>query len=206
MALNPEILKALAGASGKTSGAFNAEAANAGMATNQKAGAWNLGQSIIDILSTGGYASAGITRKFGENVSAIQRGDLGGLLDLLNPLSVFPSAVKGVVDRRTYSENLRDLGVEKNTSTWLGLALDIGLDPTTYITGGTIAGVKGAAAGTRLASAANKANAVVVRSAAEAAAMNLPDVSRAFVPVVEPLTQGQKLGNYLTGTCLKCMS
>ena len=199
MALNPEILKALAGASGKTSGAFNAEAANAAMSTNQKTGAWNLGQSIIDILSTGGYASAGITRKVGENVASIQRGDLGGLLDLLNPLSVPGAAVKGVQERRTYSENLRDLGVDKNTSTWLGLALDIGLDPTTYITGGTIAGVKGAAAGTRLASAANKANAVVVRSAAEAAAMNLPDVSRAFVPVVEPLTQGQKLGNYLTG-------
>jgi len=199
MALNPEILKALAGASGKTSGAFNAETANSAMAANQKSGAWNLGQSIIDILSTGGYASAGITRKVGENVAAIQRGDLGGLLDLLNPLSVPGAAVKGAQERRTYSENLRDLGVEKNTSTWLGLALDIGLDPTTYITGGTIAGVKGAAAGARLASAANKANAVVVRSAAEAAAANLPDLSRAFVPVVEPLTQGQKLGNYLTG-------
>ena len=199
MALSPEVLKALAGASGKTSGVFNAEAANAAIGTNQKAGSWNLGQSIIDILSTGGYASAGITRKVGENVSAIQRGDLGGLLDLLNPLSVPGAAVKGVQERRTYSENLRDLGVDKNVSTWLGLALDIGLDPTTYITGGTIAGVKGAAAGARLASAANKANAVVVRSAAEAAAMNLPDVTRAFVPVVEPLTQGQKLGNYLTG-------
>ena len=199
MALNPEILKALAGASGKTSGTFNAEAANSAMATNQKSGAWNLGQSIIDILSTGGYASAGITRKVGENVASIQRGDLGGLLDLLNPLSVPGAAVKGVQERRTYSENLRDLGVEKNTSTWLGLALDIGLDPTTYITGGTIAGIKGAAAGTRLASQANKANAVVVRSAADAAAANLPDLTRAFVPVVEPLTQGQKLGNYLTG-------
>jgi hypothetical protein len=91
------------------------------------------------------------------------------------------------------------MGVDKNVAIWLGLALDIGLDPTTYISGGTIAGVKGAAAGARLASQANKANAVVVRSAAEAAAENIPNPSRPFVPVEDTLTQGQKLGNYLTG-------
>ena len=199
MALNPNILKALAGGS-KASSAFDVDAANQAIGSGaQKPGAWNLGQSIIDILSTGGYASAGITRKVGENVSAIQRGDLGGLLDLLNPLSSIPAAVKGVQERRTYSENLRDLGVEDKTATWLGLALDIGLDPTTYITGGTVAAVRGAAAGTRLASAANKANATVVRSAAEAAANNLPNLNRAYVPSDAPLTKGQKLGNYLTG-------
>ena len=202
MAIDPNLLAALT--SGSTAGAKTANTAGStgidwGAAKKNQPGAWSLGQSIIDILSTGGYASAGITRKVGENVSAIQRGDLGGLLDLLNPLSTVPAAVKGVQERRTYSENLRDLGVEGPTATWLGLALDIGLDPTTYITGGTIAGVKGAAAGVRLASAANKVNAKVVRSAAEAAAENLPDVSRPFVPVDAPLTQGQKLGNYLTG-------
>lgn len=201
MALNPEILKALAGASGKTSGAFDAEAANAAASSvaSGKAGTWNLGQSIIDILSTGGYASAGITRKVGENISSIQRGDLGGLLDLLNPLSVIPAATKGVTERRTYSSNLRDLGVDDTTSTWLGLALDIGLDPTTYITGGTVAGVKGLAGGVRLAKDANKANAVVLKSATDAAKENIPDIARSYVPQVEPLTQGQKLGNFLTG-------
>jgi hypothetical protein len=199
MALNPEILKALAGGS-RVSSAFDVNAANQGVgAGGAKPGAWNLGQSIIDILSTGGYASAGVTRKVGENVASIQRGDLGGLLDLLNPLSVIPAAGKGVAERRTYSENLRDLGVDKNVSTWLGLALDIGLDPTTYITGGTIAGIKGGAQGVKLASTANKANAVVVRSAAEAATKNLPDTSRPFIPSEVPLTQGQRLGNYLNG-------
>jgi hypothetical protein len=202
MAIDPALLAALT--SGATAGAKTANTAGSsgidwGAAKKNQPGAWSLGQSIIDILSTGGYASAGITRKVGENVSAIQRGDLGGLLDLLNPLSTVPAAVKGVQERRTYSENLRDLGVEGPTATWLGLALDIGLDPTTYITGGTIAGVKGAAAGTRLAAQANKANAKVVRSATEAAANNLPDVSRPFIPVEEPLGKGQKLGNYLTG-------
>jgi hypothetical protein len=201
MALSPEILKALAGASGKTSGAFNVDAANtaASSAASGKAGTWNLGQSIIDILSTGGYASAGVTRKVGENISSIQRGDLGGLLDLLNPLSIFPAAAKGVTERRTYSSNLKDLGVDPTTSTWLGLALDIGLDPTTYITGGTVAGVKGLAGGVRLAKDANKANAVVLKSAVDAAKQNIPDIARSYVPQVEPLTQGQKLGNFLTG-------
>jgi hypothetical protein len=203
MAIDPALLAALT--SGASSGAKTSTAAGgstgidwgAGQKKDQP-GAWSLGQSIIDILSTGGYASAGITNKVGQNVAAIQRGDLGGLLDLLNPLSVIPAAGKGVAERRTYSQNLRELGVEDKTATWLGLALDIGLDPTTYITGGTIAGVKGTAAGARLASTANKANAKVVRSAADAAANNLP-AAKPFIPVDAPLTQGQKLGNYLTG-------
>jgi hypothetical protein len=203
MALDPNAIAALV--SGASSGAKTTTAAGSstgidwGAAKKNQPGAWSLGQSIIDILSTGGYASAGITRKVGENVAAIQRGDLGGLLDLLNPLSIPGAAAKGVAERRTYSDNLRDLGVEGNTATWLGLALDIGLDPTTYITGGTIAGVKGTAAGARLASAANKANAKVVKSAAEAAEQNIPDVSRPYIPSEVPLTQGQKMGNYLTG-------
>jgi hypothetical protein len=69
---------------------------------------------------------AGITRKYGENVAAIQRGDLGGLADLLNPLSVIPAAGKGIAERRTFAPNLVDLGVDKKTAVWLGLALDIG--------------------------------------------------------------------------------
>jgi hypothetical protein len=199
MALNPEILKALAGGS-KVYSAFDVGAANqAAGSGGAKPSAWSIGQSIIDILSTGGYATAGIANKVGENVAAAQRGELGGVLDLLNPLSVFPAAAKGVAERRTYSENLRNLGVDKNTSTWLGLALDIGLDPTTYITGGTIAGIRGIGAGTRLASAANKSNSTIAKSALEAAEQNLPDLARPFIPSEAPLTQGQKMGNYLTG-------
>jgi hypothetical protein len=199
MALNPDILKALSGGA-KAPGVFDVDAANQAVGSGGKTpGAWSLGQSIIDILSTGGYATAGITNKVGQNVAAIQRGDLGGLLDLLNPLSAIPAAAKGVSERRTYSQNLRELGVEDKAATWLGLALDIGLDPTTYITGGTIAGVKGVAAGTRLATAANKANAKVVKSAAEAAEQNIPDLARPYIPSDVPLTQGQKMGNYLTG-------
>jgi hypothetical protein len=199
MAIDPALLAALTSGASTGSKVSSSSGIDWGAAKQNKQGAWNLGQSVIDILSTGGYATAGITRKVGENVAAIQRGEIGGLLDLVNPLSVIPAAGRGVAERRTYSQNLRDLGVEDKTATWLGLALDIGLDPTTYITGGTIAGAKGIGAGVRLAGAANKANARVAESAAEAAANNLPDLTRPFIPMDEPLTQGQKLGNYLTG-------
>jgi hypothetical protein len=203
MAIDPALLAALT--SGASTGAKATAAAGGstgidwGATKKNQPGAWSLGQSIIDTLSTVGYASAGVARKVGENVAATQRGDLGGLLDLLNPLSVIPAAGKGIAERRTYGENLVDMGVDKNTAVWLGLALDIGLDPTTYISGGAIAGIKGTAAGARLASAANKANAKVVKSAAEAAEQNIPDLARPYVPSDVPLTQGQKMGNYLTG-------
>lgn len=141
MALDPRVLAALsAGAS--ASNTF--DPSRVGELRSSTQGAWNLGQSIIDILSTGGYATAGLANKVGQNISSISQGDAGGFLDLINPLSVPGAITKGVVERRTYSQNLKDMGVGDNTATWLGLALDIGLDPTTYITGGTLAGVKGA--------------------------------------------------------------
>jgi len=203
MAIDPALLAALT--SGASSSAKTATAVGSstgidwGAAKSTQPGAWSLGQGIIDILSTGGYYTAGMTNKIGQNVAAVQRGELGGLLDLLNPISNIGAGVKGVTERRTYSDNLRELGVEGDTATWLGLALDIGLDPVTYITGGGIAGIKGTASGVRLATAANKANATVVKSAAEAAVNNLPDMARAYIPSEVPLTQGQKMGNYLTG-------
>jgi hypothetical protein len=216
MALDPNAIAALV--SGASSGAKAATAAGSSTgidwsnAAASQPGAWSLGQSIIDILSTGGYYTAGITNKFGQNVAAIQRGETGAFFDLINPVSGVAGGIKGIGDRRTYSQNLKEMGVDDNTATWLGLALDIGLDPTTYISGGTVAAVKGTAAGVRLASAANKANATVlrsgsaaskanatvVRSAAEAAVNNSP-AAKAFVVSDAPLTQGQKLGNYLTG-------
>lgn len=146
MALDPKILAALSAGS---KAAYTDEDVAAwkdklgqGSSTG---GAWNLGQWVIDTLSTGGYATAGLTNKVGQNIAAMQRGEVGGFLDLVNPLSVPGAVVKGVADRRTYSENLKEMGVADAPATWLGLALDIGLDPTTYITGGTLAGVKGAA-------------------------------------------------------------
>jgi hypothetical protein len=199
MAIDPGLLSALANTASSGSKVSSSTGIDWGAAKTNKQGAWSLGQGVIDLLSTFGYASAGTAKKVGENVSAIQRGELGGLLDLLNPVSATGAGLKGIQDRRTYSENLRDWGVEDKTATWLGLALDIGLDPTTYLTGGVVAGIKGTASGVRLAGAANKANATVLKSAAEAAANNVTDLSRPFIAADAPLTQGQKLGNYLTG-------
>jgi hypothetical protein len=203
MALDPALIAALT--SGATSGAKTSSTVGSsgidwskGSVAKNPSG-WNLGQSLIDILSTLTYSSAGITNKIGQNVAAIQRGEIGGALDLLNPLSVPGAIAKGIEERRTYSDNLRDMGMEGPAATWLGLALDIGLDPTTYLTGGAVAGIKGAAAGARLAGAANKADSILARDVPEAIANNLPDLSRPFIPTDAGLTQGQKLGNYLTG-------
>lgn len=170
MALDPRVLAALSSGA-KTSGTFDPSQISS--SSSDKPGAFSLGQSVIDILSTGGYATAGMTSKLGQNVAAIGRGELGGLADLINPISLVASGAKGVADRRTYSQNLRDMGVTGNTAVWLGLALDIGLDPTTYITGGTLAAAKGAAQGAKLAVKTNKAS--------------------------TPLTQSQQVGNLLSG-------
>ena len=142
MALDPRVLAALSSGA-KAGGTFDPSKVSSSSSGGE--GAWNLGQSIIDILSTGGYATAGLANKVGQNISSISQGDMGGLLDLANPLSVPGALVKGVAERRTYSENLKDMGVSDGYATVLGLALDIGLDPLTYVTGGTLAGVKGAA-------------------------------------------------------------
>jgi hypothetical protein len=182
MALDPRVIAALS-AGAKTSSTYQPGE----YATEQTGGAWNLGQGIIDVLSTGGYATAGLTSKIGQNLAAIGRGEVGAVADLVNPLSGLDSMVKGVSERRTYSQNLQDMGVDRNTSVWLGLALDIGLDPTTYITGGVLAGAKGAAQGAKIASQASKAG-------------KIADVAKTdFVPVGRELSRDEKLGNLLAG-------
>jgi hypothetical protein len=160
--------------------------------------AFNPGQFIIDVLSTGGYATAGIAKKFGENISSIQKGDLGGLADALNPLSILGGAGTGIATRQTYSPLLQNLGVDKNVSPWLGLALDIGLDPTTYLTLGSVGAVKGVAGGVRLASLANKTGGKI----AAKGTLTGKVAERAgdlIVPTGRDLTQSEKLANLLTG-------
>jgi hypothetical protein len=213
MAIDPSILAALSAGARTTSAsnqsaidAYEAERANPAKA----AGAWNLGQWAIDVLSTGGYATAGIANKVGQNVAAAKRGEVGGILDALNPFSAAPAAMRGIAERRTYSQNLKDLGANDAVATGLGLALDIGLDPTTYITGGMLAGVKGAAQGVKLAAAATKTGSTIAKSAKveKGAATILRDENllatakapeSSFVSVDRPLTQSEKVGNLLTG-------
>lgn len=132
---------------------------------------WNLGQGFIDLLSSGTYLTAGIGRKVGENVQSIQEGDVGGALDLINPLSTGLAGVSGISDRRTWGDNLNDWGVDEKASPWLGLALDIAVDPLWLIPGGQIAaGIKGTFQGAKLASTATKTGVQLTKPSVEAAA------------------------------------
>jgi len=194
MAIDPSILAALsAGAKTTTASGVTDESIEEWKKSrgggNAK-GAWNLGQGIIDVLSTGGYATAGITNKLGQNIASIGQGEIGAITDLINPISNIGAAGKGIADRRTYSENLKELGVSDKVAPWLGLALDIGLDPTTYITGGTIAAVRGAAQGAKLATKATKAGEAISKVGVAADSV---------VALNRPLTTSESLGNLLTG-------
>lgn len=204
MALDPRVLAALT-AGARATADYEPLVYGSGQ---QQQGAWNLGQSVLDVLSTTTYASAGLTNKIGQNIAAIGRGELGAAADLINPASGLDAMVKGVSDRRTYSKNLEEMGVDRNTAVWLGLALDIGLDPTTYITGGAIAGVRGAAQGAKIAGAATKAGKVAPSAAkttsiagGEFAGRTLAGATRAdaFVPISRPLTDQEKIGNLIAG-------
>lgn len=131
---------------------------------------WNLGQGFIDLLSSGTYLTAGIGRKVGENVQSIQQGDAGGALDLINPLSAVGAGVSGISDRRTWGDNLKDWGVDEKASPWLGLALDIAVDPIWLIPGGAIAaGVKGTFQGAKFASTATKTGVQLTKPAVDTA-------------------------------------
>ena len=169
--------------------------------------AFNPGQFLIDLLSTGGYATAGIAKKIGENVSSIQKGDMGGLLDIANPLSILGGAGSGIANRQTYSPLLQNLGMDKNVSPWVGLLLDIGLDPTTYLTLGSVAAVKGISGGVKAANLINKgvkgAEGAIEAGKIMAKGTRTGEAAAKFGDIVTPigreLTQSEKLGNLLTG-------
>ncbi len=145
---------------------------------------WNLGQGVIDLLSAPTNAIAGTGARVGESFTKLGQGDFSNvipdivgtipLLNFLDPTGeggFFGATAKGVAEKRTWSDNLRDLnnpagikGVagqaipDDIATTAGGLALDILLDPTWLIGGGAItAGAKGTAAGIKAGSAATKA-------------------------------------------------
>ncbi len=149
---------------------------------------FSLGQGIIDVLSSGTYLTAGAGRKIGENVAAARAGDVGGIVDAFNPFSLLQGGVQGIADRRTWSENLKDWGVEEGNDTGVlgmkqrdmqGLALDIILDPLWLIPGGAIAaGIKGTSKGVALASGASSAGMKLTDKAVKAAQEATQDFSR----------------------------
>lgn len=141
--------------------------------TNKEQG-FSAGQGIIDALSSGSYAVAGIGKKFGENINAASKGDIGGILDAVNPFSLIGAGVQGNIERRTWSDNLKDLGVDDASSAGWGLALDIALDPFWLIPGGAVAaGVKGVSRGVVAGAAANRAGAKLTKEAFDQATNKL---------------------------------
>lgn len=140
------------------------------MPAKERAQDFSLGQGIIDVLSAGTYLTAGAARKIGQNVEAARAGEAGAMVDAFNPLSLIAGGISGIADRRTWSENLKDWGVEEggtafefgpvsmNQRDMAGLALDVILDPLWLIPGGAIAAAaKGTSKGVALASGASTA-------------------------------------------------
>ena len=119
--------------------------------------AGNLGQGLIDFLSSGTYAVAGIGQRIGESVDKLGRGDYSNILADLTGIGAIQGAVGGIQNRRTWSDNLKDLGVDQGTASGTGLALDIVLDPLWLIPGGAIGkGITGTARGVSTASRLSK--------------------------------------------------
>ena len=171
---------------------------------------WNLGQGFIDFLSTGTYLTAGAGQKIGENVQSIQQGDIGGALDLFNPISNLAAGVRGIDSRRTWSDNLKDWEVpEGNTAFEMGaikmnqrdlagLALDIALDPIWLIPGGAIAaGVKGTYQGSKLASSATATGVALTKPSVEAARNITRSANEARLAArQQPVTTQQLVGGF----------
>jgi len=131
--------------------------------------AWSLGQGIIDFLSTGSYAAAGLGKGIGEAVQKTQSGDLFGGIG-----SILGGAGQGIAERRTWSQNLQDLGVGEADSAGWGLALDIALDPLWLVPGGAIAaGVKGTSRGIVAGAAASRAGVRLTKEAFDQAGKRL---------------------------------
>jgi hypothetical protein len=144
---------------------------------------WSLGQGIIDFLSTGSYYTAGAGRTTGEGIKAFQQGDILGGLSKINPISGIAGGIQGIQEKRTWSQNLEDLGVSEADSAGWGLALDIALDPLWLIPGGAIAsGVKGTTRGAVTAARVNKAGIQLSPEAIRVAGQRLVEGRKGLPP------------------------
>jgi hypothetical protein len=137
-------------------------------------GGFSAGQSLIDILSTTSYGTAGVVNKIGQNLRAAGRGEIGGLLDLFNPLSTPGAFQKGIAEKRSNIQNLVDAGMSEQDAAGLGLAMDIALDPLWLVPGGAIAaGAKGTIRGGIAAAGATRAGVTLSKPAFEEAGKRL---------------------------------
>jgi len=152
---------------------------------------WSLGQSLIDILSASSSYVAGVGKQAGEGVSAISRGDILGGAARLNPIGLAVGGVtEGVNQRRSWSDNLKDLGVGEGPASGWGLALDIALDPLWLVPGGAIAaGIKGTTRGAVSAAGATRAGVTYSKEAFEEASKRLTQARTVDGKTVLPNTE-----------------
>lgn len=142
----------------------------------------SIGKRLIDVLSVVPYAMNNVSDDFmdavDDGVKAGQEGDIGGQLlglakGVASPLTGLSKGSLGAFGndndlKKTGSDTVRriqdeylpdvdpDSKASKITATSVGLASDIFLDPTTYLTLGAAPVIKGAITGSRLGSKAAK--------------------------------------------------
>jgi hypothetical protein len=168
--------------------------------------AGNLGQGVLDFLSTGSYAVAGIGQRVGESFAKLGQGDTSNILADLTGVGLVQGVTQGIQQHRTWSDNLKAMGADEASAGGWGLALDIVLDPTWLIPGGAVAkGITGTARGIGVASRLTKEGVRLtpeimqgVKAATEGAVRpglrNLPQVSGEYGILSDVLKpSGQKI-------------
>lgn len=119
-------------------------------------------KQLIDALSVGTYATANVSEDILTGIDKVGRGDMGGITDIL--ASPFTGLGKGLSaaagndnDVKTYSDVIKHgqkmagFDTENDAAKWVqgvgGFIGDVALDPTTYLSLGGTALVKGAVRG-----------------------------------------------------------
>lgn len=125
-------------------------------------------KEALNVLSTGGYATANIADNILDGARNLRDGNLRGISDIAMaaPTGIAQGINAGIAqseeDATTWGEVIKhgtqDLGMdaENDAAKWVqgigGFAGDVLLDPTTYLTVGATAAVKGAVVGAKEAS------------------------------------------------------
>jgi hypothetical protein len=141
------------------------------LASGQKVLETPVAQGVLDALSVGTYTTANIADDIIDGAEKVSRGDIGGLGDIAaSPISGTVKGVKAAFgsdeDTKTWGEIIKrgqeagGFDTENDAAKWVqgigGFAGDVLLDPTTYMTFGGSAAIKGAATGFREGAKASK--------------------------------------------------
>lgn len=162
------------------------------VASGQKALDTPIVQGVLDALSVGAYSTANTADDILDGAEKIKNGDLGGIGDIaVAPISGTVKGLKaaaGSEDDATLwadiikrGQEMGGFDTENDAAKWTqgigGFAGDVLLDPTTYMTLGASAAIKGAATGAREGSKAAKQVAGKALEDAERAGASLKGTS-----------------------------